>query len=158
MATKINNKGFGIVEVLIILSVIAILVLAGAFFYERHNKNNTVSAEVSAGTQLTIKRDNTLNQLGVSNFSKTVSHSSAVAILSDINSLKPTSQGSFSCPNDDGVVYILSFTNPTLSATASATGCQFVSINNKSYQSTDKFWKDVSNATQQPIDPYANPQ
>lgn len=162
MTEKMKSEGFGIVEVLIVLAVIVILVVTSVFLYEHHNKNNALSIKspTDANLGLTIKRDNSLNQPGVSNFSIMVSHSSAVTILSDINSLKVVPQGAYArqCPLDDGVEYTFSFFSQTLTATASATGCQTVTVNNKSYQSTDKFWKDVSSATHQPIDSDKNLQ
>jgi len=150
-----NDSGFGATEIIIVLLVVLLLMLGGIFVY-KHRTNNGVSLKGSDKTRLAIKRANTLNQPGVTNFSKIVSFSAASTILSDIGSLKPVPQGTYNCPSDDGVEYSFNFTNPTLSAAASATGCQWVTINNRSYSSTDRFWKDVGTAVQQPIDPNSN--
>ncbi len=156
---KISDGGFGLLETLITLFVVLALGVVGLFVYEHYHKNISQYSS-STGTNLIIIRDNSLNQPGVSNFTKTVSHSFAITILSDINSLKPVPGGPnavFNCPNDDGVDYTFKFTDPTLNATAPASGCQFITVNNKqSFASTTKFWSDVSKATGHPVDPDKN--
>ncbi|HUD06272.1 MAG TPA: hypothetical protein VMR34_00105 [Candidatus Saccharimonadales bacterium] len=152
MIKKINNQGFGLVEVLITVFVIVLLGVVGGLIYKHYHNSSSLSQN-SSGIGLTIERENTLNQPGVSNFTKKVSGSSALTILNDIDSLKSTPSGIYNCPMDDGVEYTFTFTNPSLTATASTTGCRGVTIDNKSYVSTDKFWNDVSSATRQPIDP-----
>ena len=154
MNRNVNSKGFTLVEILIVVVLVAIVLVGG--LYRRHQNSSEDALKSSSDTGLVIKRDNPLNQPGVDNFSKTVSHSSAVTILNDINSLKPVLAGTYNCPNDDGVAYSFSFSKPTLNASASTSGCQSVTLNDKSYQSTGKFWKDVSSATHEPIDPNKN--
>lgn len=162
MTARINSRGFTVAEILIIVAVLVLLVSLGSFLYVQHHNNSSSRSTIKsyAGTGLTIKRDNSLNQPGVDNFSIAVSYSSAVTILNDIYSLKllPKAPYAYQCPIDDGVIYTFNFVNPTLNAMASATGCQFVTANNKSYQSTNKFWNDVSNATHEPVDPDTNLQ
>jgi hypothetical protein len=155
--TKLNGAGFSLVEVVaILLFIILVLAADGWFAYERPHKNTTSPVNPSAA-HLTITRTNPLHQPGVSDFTKTASNSSSLTLLHDINSLKPVpSNAVFNCPNDDRVNYVFTFTNPTLKASASATGCQQMNINDKVYFSTSKFWSDVNRATHQAIDPNMN--
>ena len=156
LKAKTNNDGFGAAETVIILFIILVVMAAGWFVYEDRHKNMSQSISSSAA-HLTITRANHLHQPGVGNFTKTVSDSSALTILHDINSLKQVPAGAvFNCPNDDGVSYEFTFTDPTLRASAPAKGCQQVIVNKQAYFSTSKFWSDISNATGQPIDPDTN--
>jgi hypothetical protein len=78
-------------------------------------QNNYIHAlhfRASSLTGLTVDRDNTLNQTGVSNFTKPVSNLSAVALLNDINklSLNPETSVVYNCSSDDGVEFSFIFT------------------------------------------------
>jgi hypothetical protein len=155
---KTNNNGIGIIGLIIILLVIVGLIFTGWFVYKHQHKNTPQVVNLS-NKELTITRDNPLKQPGVSDFTKTVSHASAVTIMQDIKSLKAVPGGPYamqSCPNDDGVKYTFTFSKPDLKATADASGCQSITLNNKTYNTTAKFWNDVIEATSQPQDPDTN--
>jgi prepilin-type N-terminal cleavage/methylation domain-containing protein len=135
---KLNDKGFSFIEVMIALVVIVIIIGAGFFVFRSHH---------DATTSVLITRENTLSQPGVSNLKKSLSGSRATTLLGDVNSLKPLAGGAgaiYNCPEDDGVEYTLTFTDPSLHATVAATGCQRLTINNKDYITTSKFWSDLS--------------
>ena len=137
------------------LAIVVILLLIVAVAIIRYDLyRNSLHLSGSKATHLTISRENTLNQSGVSNFKIATINSSAVKILRDIDSLRPTPAGeTISCPIEDEVEYSLKFTDPSLNGSASPTGCQMVEINNQSYISSNQFWNDISSATHQPIDP-----
>jgi prepilin-type N-terminal cleavage/methylation domain-containing protein len=143
---KLNDKGFSFIEVMIALVVIVIIIGAGFFVFRSHH-DATKSSPSSRTTSVLITRENTLSQPGVSNLKKSLSGSRATTLLGDVNSLKPLAGGAgaiYNCPEDDGVEYTLTFTDPSLHATVAATGCQRLTINNKDYITTSKFWSDLS--------------
>ena len=153
--TLLKIVAYSIVILVLILILMFVIGFARNALYR-----NSLYLTGSSKTTLTISRDNTLNQAGVSNFKIAVNNSNANILLKGIDSLHPVGGGpnaTFSCPADDGVTYSLSFTNPNLSATFPAYGCQFVTVNNKtSYQSSSKFQNDITNATHQSYDPDTN--
>jgi hypothetical protein len=155
MFKNANQKGFSLLEAIASIFIVVILIAVGTLIY-KHDSKDKGSSNNSSATKLTIKRSNPLKQPGVSSFAVNVSGSSAKTILFDIKSLKIVSQAMPSCPLDDGVNYAFTFTDPSLYATASATGCQFVNIGNKPYFTSAKFWKDVANATHRSTDPDTN--
>jgi hypothetical protein len=113
-----------------------------------------------SATSVVIARNNLGHQPGVSALTKTIHGPAAAKLLNEVKSWKPLPTSSdpshpfvTSCPANFGLTYTLTFTNPSLTATADATGCQWVTVNDETYRSTDAFWKDVSKATGQPIIP-----
>lgn len=112
--------------VVILLLIIAVALIRNDFY------RSSIHLSGNSATLLTISRNNTLNQPDVSDFKIDVNNVSAVKILHDINTLHPLLAGEIiNCPFDDGVEYSFNFINPGLNTSASATGCQFVTVNNQ---------------------------
>jgi cell division protein FtsL len=155
--------GFSLVEKVVILALLVALIVVGLLVYRHDHKNSSQNnihvqhLEGSSHTRLTVIRDNTDNQPGVSNLNKVVSNASAIRILQDIDrlSLKPMpSAGILNCPEDDGIDFTFKFTNPNLTTTASATGCSWISVSSSyAYWTDARFWNDVSMAIGQSYDP-----
>ena len=146
-------------RLIIVASGLVIVLAIGGFIIYNYVFLNSghASYQSSDATELTISRNNTLNQPGVTNFTMKVSNSSARIILKDIDNMNPIPNDPgalYSCPNDDGVAYILNFKNPSLYATAEYLGCSWLRIGNNSYNTGNtNFWNDINNATHMPIDP-----
>lgn len=160
---KLSTRPHKLLIIIVCLLILAGL-LVGCLLY-RHGHNNmsaggpNLTPSPASDTGLVISRENSLNQPGVSDFTLAVSHSSAVILLDDIKRLKsvPGSPDAiYNCPEDDGVEYTLQFSAPDLMFTADATGCAWIHVNQRTYFTTDSFWRDIKNATHKAIDPDTN--
>lgn len=153
-------------ELVVVLFIAIVVVAIAIYLHDRNSNQNSGSASPlaytsSTATELFVSRNNSLNQPGVTTISnKSVGNASARIILNDIDilSTKPAVQtGTYNCPNDDGVKFSFKFKSPTVVAQASASGCAWISVGSHTWQTTPKFWDDVSNAIGQPYDPSTTP-
>lgn len=163
MQTKLRKSSDGSGALIVIIGLlVAVLVGATAYTVRNHYGHVKTTTKLSAKPALvTISRSNPLYQPGTASFAASVTDTRARdTLLHDVRQLTPVQTGAMSCPEYDGVSYELYFTAQKLTVSADATGCQLVKLSDSHeiYRATLDFWKDISNATGQPIDPNSKTQ
>ena len=112
---------------------------------------NSLNLKGSAATRLHITQLSPTS--GTTGYQLDANNMVAVQILKDIDELHPSNvDGSFySCPGQQGYIYKLDYTNPSVRVTISSDGCQSVMVGNTSFVVSDSLITDLMSATRRPF-------